>query len=178
MTDIDFYVDALLSESVLGLGPGVTADEVEGVLGVDYVDDPRKGWMRRDYGLIECHFNRVGNGWVCFALSIQIHRISNFGPEVIPRILWDRYGPFGDVVTLERVADAVNKKGAEALAHEATNGGFKLFRVGGKNAVAYARQSSENAGKSLELWSIHISYTAAVDRGCGDVAAGRRGGRG
>jgi hypothetical protein len=54
-----FYVDAVLSGAVLGVGRGSSAPQVEQALGREFLDDSRKQRMRRDYGLVEFHFDQI-----------------------------------------------------------------------------------------------------------------------
>lgn len=163
MTDIDFYVDALVSERVHGVGPGSTADEIEGVLGGGFVDDARKQWMRRDYGLVEFQFNRAKSAWICFGISIQVHRLAESGPEVIPSVLSDRYGVFGTSLNLDHLADALGVKGGSELEREEAAGEFVRYRVNRTNSFVHTRQAQQGSARvgrqSEEVWSIEIRVT-------------------
>lgn len=168
MTDIDFYVDALLAEKVMSLGPGARADEVEDIFGTGYLDDARKQWMRRDYGLLEFQFNRAVKNWVCFGVSIQVHRISEFGSELVPPVLSDRYGAFRGPVVMRQLTNVISERGAAQPVRDHVDGEFDRFCIGKKKSAAYARRlrldsvNVETPLESLQLWSIQISAREVV----------------
>ena len=160
MTDLDFYVDALLSGLVCGVGPGSTSDEVERALGRQFVDDARRHWMRRDYGLVELYFNRIEKNWICFGLTIQVHRISELGIDIIPSVLVDRYGTFATSLGVDVLVDAVSAERSRNLVREGVTGGFVRYRLDGTNSFVHAVQvQSEELGVCAgleEVWSIEI----------------------
>jgi hypothetical protein len=160
LTDLDFYVDALISGRIHNVGPGSTPEEVEGALGGDFVDDARKRWMRRDFGLVEFHFNSVQSTWVCFGFSIQIHRLVKSGYDIVPAALRYRYGSFGISPRLGRLAEAVAAKRGGDLVLEEVSGEFARYHLHGTNSFVYARPLSPgDAFNSQELWSIEIRAT-------------------
>ena len=159
MTDIDFYVDMLTSGMVWGVGPGSTADEIEDALGESFVDDVRKQRMRRDYGLVEFQFNRVKSDWVCFGVSVQIHRVLDAGAKIIPPVLADNYGAFPASVEVGHLAEVIGSKKGRSLVREDNTGEFVRYRVDGTNSFVHARrgppESSPNSS-SEDVWSIEI----------------------
>jgi hypothetical protein len=161
VTDLDFYAEAILSGRVLGLGSGSTADEVERALGRDFVDDARKQLMRRDYGLIEFHFNRANREWVCFGVSIQVHRLADAGEEIVPPVLIGRYGAFGRSVAFGQLVDRIKGKApGRAVECAEASGGFGTFRVDGTDSQILAVCSqvpiaNAEAG-ARDLWSIEL----------------------
>ena len=58
-TDLDFFVDVVVSGAVLGVGLIDSPDGVAHAIGTDFVEDCGRAVMRRDYGLVE-FFGRVG----------------------------------------------------------------------------------------------------------------------
>ncbi len=169
MTDVDFYVDALLSGLICGVGPGSTAGEIEEALGSDFVDDARKQRMRRDYGLVEFHFNRRPPTWVCVGASIQVHRLLDAVPGIIPPALIDRYGMFVASLEVGHLTDALRAKGGGNLVREETSGEFVRYRVDGTNLLVHARQvqsKSPDAGSDSEkVWSIEMREASPVMAG-------------
>jgi hypothetical protein len=165
MTDLDFYVDALLSGLVCGVGPGSTSDEVERALGRQFVDDARRHWMRRDYGLVELYFNRVEKNWICFGFTVQVHRMSDVGVEIVPSVLVDRYGAFATSLEIEVLVDAVSAEGGRNLVRESVAAEFVRYRLDGTNSFVHALhvQSKEpDARAGLEkVWSIEIGKTSS-----------------
>lgn len=164
MTGTDFYVDALLSGLVCGVGPGSTADEIEGALGREYVDDARKQRMRRDYGLVEFYFDRVKQAWICVGYAIQVHRLLDADPEIVPSALADRYSAFATTLGVESLAEAVGAKGGPNLIRESATGEFVRYRLHGMNCFVHARQIQAEAVDARpgfeEVWSIEIRGSA------------------
>jgi hypothetical protein len=159
VTDLDFYAEAILSGRVLGLGPGSTVGEVERTLGKDFVDDARNQWMRRDYGLIEFHFNRTDREWVCFGVSIQVHRLADAG-EIVPPVLGDRYGAFSGTVGFSQLVDRIKDEAPDREVEcKKAFGEFGEFRVDGTDSYIHAvrTQVSTNAESDFgNLWSIEL----------------------
>ena len=160
MTGIDFYLDALLSGLVCGVGPGSTADEIESALGREFVDDVRKQRMRRDYGLVEFYFDRVKQAWICVGSTIQVHRLLDVDSEIVPSALADRYSAFATTLGVEFLAETVSAKGGPNLIREGATGEFVRYHLDGTNCFVHARQIQPEAVDSRpgfkEVWSIEI----------------------
>jgi hypothetical protein len=164
MTGIDFYVDALLSGLVCGVGPGSTADEIESALGRDFVDDARKQRMRRDYGLLEFYFDRVKQAWICVGSTIQVHRLLDADLEIVPSAVADRYSAFATTLGVKFLAEAVSAKGGPDLVRESATGEFVRYHLHGTGRFVHARQIQAEAVDACpgleEVWSIEIRGSA------------------
>ncbi|MGC4876807.1 hypothetical protein ACLQ26_11185 [Micromonospora sp. DT43] len=164
MIDLAFYVDAARSGSILGVGPGSTADEIQNALGRDFVDDARRGRMRRDYGLVEFQFNRSGSGWLCFGMAIQVHRLPSGGTRIIPAALRDRYGQLAASVDADLFAQALAMRGGQ-IVREGVEGEFTRYRVDGTSSFVHVheeRQELIGEGGSGDVWSIEIRGPGTV----------------
>lgn len=67
MSDVAFYASLIVNGEILGCTFGDAPEVWDSALGDDYLDDRRKGRMRRDFGLVEVSFQRVDQQW-------QMHR--------------------------------------------------------------------------------------------------------
>ncbi|POX51506.1 hypothetical protein C3489_19945 [Streptomyces sp. Ru71] len=92
MSDIDFYVLAALRREVLGVSLGATPEAWQARLGDDFLDDVRKGRMRRDYGLVEIAFSRDSGIWAAVTVSLQVHRLARGLERVVPPALERAHG--------------------------------------------------------------------------------------
>ncbi|MER7165694.1 hypothetical protein ABT336_06375 [Micromonospora sp. NPDC000207] len=159
MTGIEFYLDALLSGEVCGVGAGSSADRIQEVLGSGFIDDRRKRWMRRDFGLVEFHFNRVGPTWTCFGSTIQVHRLKEAGGSITPRSLIKLYGELSSTLDHATLTDAFQARGG-LLVREGVAGEFVRYRVAGASSFVYSlRSAPENsiASHPIEtVWSIDL----------------------
>ena len=70
-----FLADFAVSGRLDDAGIHSTPEEWQQVLGDDFIDDRAKKRFRRDYGLLELGFWRVGSGWQCGSVSVQVHRL-------------------------------------------------------------------------------------------------------
>lgn len=94
MSAFRFLLEVLGLGTVQRLGLDAKPEAWEAKLGSEYVDDLRKGRMRRDYGLVELSFFKEGEIWQCFEVSLQIHRLATDFSRIVPSSLIEEYGPF------------------------------------------------------------------------------------
>lgn len=158
MTDLDFYLDALLSGQVLGVAVGVTADEVERALGDDFVDDVRKKRMRRDYGLVELYFHGVDGEWTCSGSTIQVHRLAETGADAVPATITGRYGEFRPVVRFAELADALRARAdGRTPVRDALTDEFGHFHLPGTGShLTAAREAGATDPVFGAVWSIEL----------------------
>ncbi|MBK3524540.1 MULTISPECIES: hypothetical protein [Streptomyces] len=97
----DFYAHVATRAEVLGVGIGSAPGDWEAVLGADCVDDPGKGLLRRDHGLVEISFSADGGPLSCFGISVQAHRLIH--GQGVPPALARAYGEFAPRVRFEEV---------------------------------------------------------------------------
>ncbi|MFH8290836.1 hypothetical protein [Streptomyces sp. NPDC018059] len=160
MTDIDFYVEATLKKTLLGVPLGSAPEEWESRLGGDFLDDVRKSRMRRDYGLIEIAFVRSAGSWRSVSASLQIHRMARGLDGVVPRPLTDVHGDFSRHVPLDVFRAALQARGGilEELT-EPVAGGFRQFREKSTRTSLYVTgKSPQGAAEPGTLWSIIVQY--------------------
>jgi hypothetical protein len=159
VTDLDLYVDALVSGQVLGVAAGATDGEVARALGADFLDDVGKKRMRRDYGLVELYFQREGGEWRCAGITLQVHRLTEVGVDMVPAPLAARYGAFRPVVPFAAVADAVRAGGRElALRSVTADFGQFLLPGTGSHLTAARVPADDDAAEPVfsEVWSIEL----------------------
>ncbi len=122
VTDLEFYVDAVLSGGPLDLGAGAEPDRIESVLGSAFIDARQPNSLRRDYGLLEFFFTRDGDGWLAQGVSIQVHRLVHApAEELVPLPLRTSYGAFSPFLTFEALQAALAERIGEPdflVAHE------------------------------------------------------------
>ncbi|MCT2592227.1 hypothetical protein LHJ74_20365 [Streptomyces sp. N2-109] len=94
MSDLQFYVHFIQESKVLGVDLRSAPEVWESNLGGEYVDDFRKNYGRRDYGLIEISFQKAQRTWECFGVSLQVHRLAMTDVDIIPEPLSRKFGEF------------------------------------------------------------------------------------
>ncbi|MFC9822445.1 hypothetical protein ACFWG6_03725 [Streptomyces erythrochromogenes] len=111
MSALQFCVDTLRSGSIAGIGLDAQPDAWEAQLGREYIDDIRKGRMRRDFGLVEVSFVREANSWQCTEISIQVHRLASGEPDVAPNHLIEKYGRFEERIPFSLLEERTSSQG-------------------------------------------------------------------
>lgn len=158
---MDFYLDAILTGKILGTGIGDSPGVMQEQLGSDYLDDLYEGIKRRDYGLVEFSFQNE-NGWVCRGISIQVHRLSGGGADLVPESVLARYGEFDRYVELEGLISGLRSRNIdESMIQRVVVRGFDEVRIASCHAVAYAVNDT-NCKRGLkpgigDVWTISIS---------------------
>ncbi|SDX09539.1 hypothetical protein SAMN05421504_102293 [Amycolatopsis xylanica] len=168
MTDLDFYARAVVDGTVMGLGQDSLPEDWEDRLGVNYVDDVRKGLMRRDFGLVEVSFQRVRGIWRCFGVGIQVHRLDRGVEAVVPAPVRAEFGEFGSPVGFAGVDAAVARMGGRL--ESANDGGSTYhdqFLSASTNARVHVVAQVDDpgvGGTSVgDVWSIHLSWRKNQD---------------
>ncbi|WP_283133673.1 hypothetical protein [Rhizohabitans arisaemae] len=163
MSDLDFYAQAATANVVLGVSLGSVPEEVQNRFGADFIDDRRRGVLRRDYGLLEFSFFRDID-WKCGAIGIQVHRLLWADPDAVPSALIVKYGDFANRLTISSLKDVISDAGFELDEVSGQDGdefiqfcvvqsGVEIIVVGCPMMIGGA---SYNTG---DVWSIHISGT-------------------
>jgi hypothetical protein len=163
VTELAFYATALTTGTVLGLGIGSGADEVERILGSDFLDDPGRDTLRRDYGLVEFGFER-DHGWTCRVISIQVHRLACHEEDAVPAALREKYGSFAAYLPYENLAPALAAQGytTHTDREEDPHAGFRVLQVDqtGTEIVVVGGKEAERTGDRPgygDVWSISLS---------------------
>lgn len=158
MSDIDFYVEATLRQTILGLPLGASPEEWESRLGSEFLDDARKGRMRRDYGLIEIAFVKRAGTWESVSASLQLHRMARGLDGIVPRPLTDVHGEFSVRVPLDVFHRALRAQGGELEeSTEPSSGGFRQFRETSRGTAVYVTDGTgQGAAEPESLWSIIV----------------------
>ncbi|MFJ7216636.1 hypothetical protein [Amycolatopsis sp. NPDC098790] len=81
------------------------------LFGDDYGDNPSKHFLVRDHGLVEFYWERVERHWVGTHFSVQAHRLRYAEPELVNRVIRDRYGAFPGPVTFAEVGGLLADRG-------------------------------------------------------------------
>ncbi|MET8685875.1 hypothetical protein ABZV77_16800 [Streptomyces sp. NPDC004732] len=164
MSDIDFYVETVLRQTVLGVPLGSSPEEWENKLGGDFLDDARKGRMRRDYGLVEIAFVRRAGAWESVSVSLQIHRMARGLDGIVPRPLTDIHGDFSPQVPLDVFLRALRAQGGDLEeGTEPSSGGFRQFRETSTGTTLYVADGSGQDAllEPASLWSIIVQHQTA-----------------
>lgn len=161
MADLDFYADIVASGDVLGLSSGCDDVRVRETLGGDFIDDVRKQRMRRDYGLVEFHFNRMGERWIVFGVSIQVYRLKNTDRSIVPAVLSERFGEFRSTVSLVDLHKAVGDRSvAPVMERERMDDNFVSFLARGTKVRVHAEMKVDGSDVSRlipgDVWSIEL----------------------
>ncbi|MGW1404248.1 hypothetical protein ACWCRF_37795 [Streptomyces sp. NPDC002405] len=90
MSDLDFYAHVATHRDVLAIGIGSGPGAWEATVGPDYLDDPGKKLLRRDYGLVELSFSDADGPMSRFGISVQVHRLVH--GHCVPPSLVREYG--------------------------------------------------------------------------------------
>lgn len=155
MSALRFCVEVLRSGTVQGLGLNGQPDAWEAKLGQGYVDDVRKGRMRRDFGLVELSFLKGGEGWQCIELSLQIHRLAMGEVDVVPNFLIGKLGKFESRIKFDDLEGL--------LATE----GIHLDRIGDRIQEPHARFSIAESGAIVHVLTVEAGGVGRP--GIGDV---------
>ncbi|MEV0484971.1 hypothetical protein AB0I69_30720 [Streptomyces sp. NPDC050508] len=162
MADIDFYADTVLRHRVLDIPLGSPPSVWEERLGTDFLDDLKKGRMRRDYGLVELTFAKKGEKWESVTASLQIHRLEGGGEGLVPSQLEYSFGQFTQSVLFGAFIEALRSRGVDLEeVSGAPTKGFSQFRAQGSQTSVYVRTTEP--GEKPEggtLWSIVLPYSA------------------
>ncbi|MEV8554743.1 hypothetical protein AB0L04_33660 [Streptomyces glaucescens] len=134
MSDLDFYAHVATRGAVLGTGLGSAPDAWTAALGTDHLDDPGRGLLRRDYGLVDVSFAESGGTLSCFGIGVQIHRLVH-GP-CVPPALTRAYGRFAARVRFEELRSAVLSLGG-AVEPDDLSGDVHRYRVPGSGAHVF-----------------------------------------
>ncbi|WP_251091738.1 hypothetical protein [Streptomyces sp. Caat 7-52] len=126
MSGLDFYSHVAMHGDVLGTGIGSGPGAWEATVGPDHLDDPGKGLLRRDYGLVELSFSDADGPMSCFGIRIQVHRLIH-GP-CVPSPLIHEYGEFAPRTRFEELRSAVLSLGG-TIEPDDLSGDVHRYRV-------------------------------------------------
>ncbi|MEV4808113.1 hypothetical protein AB0K18_49715 [Nonomuraea sp. NPDC049421] len=161
MNEIDFYAQVATAGTILGIGVGSTPDQVESILGADFLDDRQRGLLRRDYGLLEFAFY-PGAVWECRAVSVQVHRLQWDDGDMIPVILRDRFGEFSSQIKMSALEGRIGKLGCHVIAMPSgADLDFKrlIVQESGVEIIVSNAQLHGESGFAIsgDVWSILLS---------------------
>lgn len=166
MTGLSFFSDVSVTGQVRGLGLGSSPAQWEQALGDDYVDDVRKGRMRRDYGLVELSFLQSEGSWDCVGISIQVHRLPLPHGDVIPESLFRAYGAFPDRISFSGLMQSALEVGIRVeVIEDATQSRYRRFWIPESRALIHVideRLSEPGIPAPGDVWSIALSRDAEI----------------
>lgn len=161
MSALQFCADVLKRGLVCGVGIDSRPADWDEALGVDYLQDVRKGRMRRDYGLVELSFLRLSGEWLCTEISIQVHRLNSTPDPVIPDAIENLYGEFESRVCLSSLSGLMAREGVHlASIEDQSRDWCSRFTVEESSAIVHVVSGLNgpvgdlNAG---DVWSISVS---------------------
>jgi hypothetical protein len=162
MSNLEPYVDAVATGLFLGAGPGLGPNRVLELVGPDFIDDRTGRRLRRDYGLVEFHFDGITRDEItCHGATIQVHRLAGGDQDtVVPRRVRERYG------TLERYIDGtellvavLNRLGKREVYRDHVTGFIKIHVAGTVAYINEAQGADRVRGAEPgdgDVWSIEL----------------------
>lgn len=108
-----FYLDVVMSGTVLGAKPTDQPDQVTGRLGTEFAEN-RSGrhHMWRDYGLAEFFWQRESGDdpWAGHHFTLQVHRLT-YGGKVVNGEIRTRYGRFARRLRFAKLQRLLENRG-------------------------------------------------------------------
>ncbi|MEU7373518.1 hypothetical protein [Streptomyces albidoflavus] len=159
-SDLDFYAHVATRGEVLGAGIGARPARWEAALGTGFLDIEEADLLRRDHGLVELSFQRDGDAWLCFGVSLQVHRLSQDTESEVPASLRDVYGEFAPSVRFEQLTDAIARLGHSVEPEPdaaGTSVGIHRHRVPGSGVRIFVRAPEGTQRQAGAVWSISVS---------------------
>lgn len=167
MSDLDFYAHVATRGDVLGTGIGSGPDAWEVAVGPGCFDDPGRGLLRRDYGLVEVSFSDTEGAMSCFGISVQVHRLIH-GHSAVPSPLAETYGEFAPRARFQDL-----RSGILALGHtveaEDLSGDVHRYRVPESGARIFVIEDPDPYGggdydvddpgihQAGDVWALNVS---------------------
>jgi hypothetical protein len=166
VTGLSFFRDVSVTGHVLGLGLGSKPTQWEQALGDGYIDDVRKGRMRRDYGLVELSFLRIEGFWKCTEISIQVHRLSMHHEEIIPETLLRMHGAFQERVPFSDLRQSILESGVgiETI-EDVARSRYRRYWIRESRTLIHVlddRLNESGLPAPGDVWSISLSQDAEI----------------
>ncbi|MDX8031675.1 hypothetical protein SK803_15730 [Lentzea sp. BCCO 10_0856] len=156
MKALKFLVGVIATETVAGVGLGVSSERIRDTLGEQYVADRRKKSLRLDYGLLE--FGLYAD--VCETISIQVHRLFGGTQGLVPEVLEDAFSGFSRSIRFESLCNEVERTEIYTLAEVVKQQGYRCYRVGNSSVIIYVvdevASDSDHFSRG-DVWSVVIS---------------------
>ncbi|MCY0935145.1 hypothetical protein [Streptomyces sp. H34-S4] len=109
-----FYMDAVTTGTLLGVGPADPPDRVTEALGSSFGEHSSdRGSMFRDYGLAEFFWERTSGSdpWKGHHVTIQVHRLAYRDPELVNAAVRARYGRFTYRLRFDKLRRLLERRG-------------------------------------------------------------------
>lgn len=109
-----FYVDVVVSGTVLGAKPTDSPDQVGAIMGSDFAENSLDDYsMWRDYGLVEFFWARESpdHPWVGHHFTLQVHRLSYGGTSLVNESIRERYGRFDRHLRFDKLQRLLANRG-------------------------------------------------------------------
>ncbi|GIF49821.1 hypothetical protein DFJ67_0146 [Asanoa ferruginea] len=144
---LEFFVDVVVSGTVLGVGLEESPDEVADVLGSDFAENRDRAGLLRDYGLVEFVWTRHPGSrtWQANGFTVQAHRL---GSVTFNQALVDRYGEFGRRLSFRELDAAVGDLG------------YDLREISDSQQFWFAEAQTLTVVTDGDVWSISAPHPA------------------
>jgi hypothetical protein len=173
VSDLDFYARVATDRDVLGVGLGDPLDAWEAAVGPDYLDDPGRGILRRDYGLVEVTFTPAGErAMTCAGFGVQTHRlIHDRSSSTVPTRLSRRYGVFrprvgyeelrGVILAMGRTVRRVEPQDRPEHVHRyvVAESGARIYVIADADPYGAGDHDPDDPDEHQvgDVWSIHVT---------------------
>jgi hypothetical protein len=164
---LNFFTEFAIRGQIQGVGLGSIPEEWAQNLGTGFIDAKSKSnkRSRRDYGLVELGFLRVGGFWSCFLISLQVHRLWRYDGNV-PKELIGRYGKFPKSVQFQDLHRALRALGYEPLLiADEPDSDITRYRIPRTSMLIGVVAKAEDGSNSMPvgaIWAMHHSENSDV----------------
>lgn len=133
MRATSFLASVAATETVAGLGLGVSPGQIRDALGDQCIADRRKKSLRLDYGLLE--FNLFAGS--CETIAVQVHRLANGIEGLIPSALSVYFQEASREVPFEALRNEIERGGTCLLEELQSQHGYRRYRVAESHVNLY-----------------------------------------
>lgn len=152
---LDLLADIATRGVVEGAGIRATPAEWERAIGSDFVDDRVKKRFRRDYGLVELGFWRVGGEWRCGLFALQVHRLWSGAETIGPASLRTRYGEFPPSVAFADLRPRLPE--LRYIPDSDTTRYERYYLPGSKVAIMVSVSNVDGGPPAGSVWALHLT---------------------
>lgn len=158
MSDLEELISICLTGRVNDLPARPTPEEVEDVLGGDYLDvwDKKRRFLRRDYGILEFHFLRE-NGLKCRTIGLQLHRLRN-NPHALSHSELRILGEISADTSWTDLAGTIEETNGSIPEADISQAGFILYHFADTGVEVFVDTVNGGLPDPDKVWAIVITF--------------------